>query len=215
MYRNDKPSPGFKWRPRLETYTDGVNNEFNPKDFIATSYRWWTYLCKIKGKVVFNNYPYSSSTQMHQRHMRDLLKKLKIKIDLEVCTERSLTEFKSRALPGLYEALFTVEIAGRTARKDGVYVDSIKQYFNTRAKAIVHIKASIKACRALGAKMPKTEIKALQLNLEKQNVERLEANREKSRELAKQRKTLKSVVDDLSPIDLGFDRMEDTDSISL
>jgi hypothetical protein len=115
-------SPGFKYRPRLKVWQDGKNNYFDPDAFEAVSYNWWTYVRKIKGKVVFNTYPYSNTTQNHQSEMRKLLKHLRIKIHVFVSMRESLGSFHSEALEGLYRALFTVEIEGKTARKPGVYL---------------------------------------------------------------------------------------------
>jgi hypothetical protein len=39
----------------------------------AISYKWWTYLKVIDGKLVFNEYRYSVTTSKHQRECLNLL----------------------------------------------------------------------------------------------------------------------------------------------
>lgn len=63
---------------------------FNPKTVEALSYRWWRFVRLIKGRVVFNNYRYSASTNKHQYRVKALLRELKIKIDREVLIRESL-----------------------------------------------------------------------------------------------------------------------------
>lgn len=60
------------------------NCTFDPNNIVARSYRWWVFVAKIEGKVVFNNYRYSNSTSKHQSKVRFLLNQLGIKIDLEL-----------------------------------------------------------------------------------------------------------------------------------
>lgn len=56
----------------------------------AFSYSWWQFLKIINGKVVFNNYSYSSSTCKHQSKVRRMLDEHGIKIDLIVNTSMGL-----------------------------------------------------------------------------------------------------------------------------
>lgn len=60
------------------------NVTFNPKTLEAHSYKWWKFVAKIDGKIVFNNFRYSVSTSKHQSKVRSLLNQLGIKIDLEL-----------------------------------------------------------------------------------------------------------------------------------
>lgn len=209
-------SPGFKYRPRLKLWQDGKNNYFNPETFEAVSYNWWTYVTKIKGKVVFNAYPYSPTTQNHQSEMRKLLKHLQIKIDVTVSMRESLGSFHSEALEGLYRALFTVEVEGKTARKPGVYVETQRQWYASRAEAVKALKDSIRTCRQLGAKFSRAEIKAVKKEVERQNESRLERARKQRTEAAELRKKLKPQVNDLGPLSMEvFERASDLESIDL
>lgn len=214
---NDKPSPGFKFRPRLGIWTDGQNNKFDPDAFEATSYQWWTYVCKINGKVVFNNYPYSNTTQNHQRNMRALLKKLRIKIDVEVSMRQSLSGFYSNSLPTQYAELFKIEVESQRAKKDGVFVECHQKYYKTRAKACEAIRESIKACRQLGAKFSRAEIKALKAEVKAKDVKRLEDARKEAAEVRAKRAALKPQVNDLGPVNLleVFEQSNDLNEIKL
>lgn len=71
------------------------NNELDLNNMTATSYEWWTYFKVIRGKKVFNEYPYSVSTKKHQREVLVKLEELGIHIDHKVYTKRSLSAFKT------------------------------------------------------------------------------------------------------------------------
>jgi hypothetical protein len=60
------------------------NVTFNPETLQAYSYDWWRFVDCINGKIVFNDYYYSSTTGKHQSKVRSLLQDLGIKIDLYV-----------------------------------------------------------------------------------------------------------------------------------
>lgn len=213
---NSMPSPGFKYRPKLKVWTDGKNNVFDQELFEATSYRHWVYLTKIKGKVVFNNYNYSHATSNHQMNMRALLKKLKIKIDLEVSMHESLTDFYSYGLKYLYKEIFEIEIVGARAKKECWYSVNLNKSFNTRADAIKALKQSIKAHRALGAKMRGETAKQIKDKMLADDKVRLEASRKERRENSNMKKELKPELADLSPIDLTvYDRVESFEPINL
>lgn len=73
----------MKFYPRLGIYKK-PNCTFNPKTLDAHSYKWWRFVAKIEGKVIFNNYRYSVTTSKHQSQVRTILSDLGIKIDLEL-----------------------------------------------------------------------------------------------------------------------------------
>lgn len=213
---NSTPSPGFKYRPKLKIWTDGQNNKFYEDTVEATSYGWWTYVAKIKGKVVFNAYPYSHTTQNHQRNMRDLLKRLKIKIDVEVSMRQSLSNFSVYALGSLYTELARYEIDMARGLKKGVYSDSVQKHFDTRAEAIKAVKESIKACRQLGAKMKRSEIRRIKIELLDADKRRLEKARIKRAETKLIRDQLTPKLRDLGPISLDvFEKIDNLDEIKI
>lgn len=71
----------MKWFKRLKLFK-ASNVTFNPKTMDAFSYGWWRFVAVVEGKLVFNNYGYSTSTRKHQAKLRRLLEELHIKVDL-------------------------------------------------------------------------------------------------------------------------------------
>jgi hypothetical protein len=192
-------SPGFKWRPRLGMWTDGVNNEFNPETLVATSYRWWTYVAKIKGKVVFNSYYYSSQTSSHQGHMRDLLKKLKIKIDVEVEAPSGLNKL-NEALEHAYTELYKAELSQKHSR-----TRDYSDYIKTQT-------AMIKRLRSIGAKCSGTtpnKIKASVVAYDTRRREGLKRDAKAKRdERRAQLQELKPALTSLEPVTTVFEQMD-------
>lgn len=208
-------SSGFKYRPRLKIYQDGKNNEFDQVSFSATSYRHWLYCTKIKGKVVFNNYNYSQTTNAHQSNMKDLLKQLGIKIDIQVSMHDSLSNFNHYILETIYKEMFQIEIDGKTAKRLDVYSVCLQKTFETRALAIEALKAHVKVCKKLGASISKDAIKRIKDRLTRQKEQHLSNNREKSRVKAELKKSLIPSFKSLDEIDLGFEKMSGLDEINL
>lgn len=80
MYSKDV---GLTYKKREGIYANSTRSlTFNPETLEAFSYKWWRFVAKIEGKVIFNNYSYSISTTKHQHKIRSLLYELGIKIDL-------------------------------------------------------------------------------------------------------------------------------------
>jgi hypothetical protein len=71
---------------------EASNCVFNVDMEEARSYRWWIFVKRINGKLVFNNYRYSPSTGGHQRKVRQLLDKLQLKIDAFIEAPQGLQE---------------------------------------------------------------------------------------------------------------------------
>lgn len=69
----------MKYFKRLKLYK-ASNVTFNPEKIQAYSYGWWKFVDVINGKVVFNDYYYSSSTGRHQSKVKHLMSKLGIGI---------------------------------------------------------------------------------------------------------------------------------------
>jgi hypothetical protein len=213
---NNAPSPGFKWRKRLGIATDGKNNKWNPETKTATSYDWWDYYTEINGLGVFNEYPYSPSTQNHQRNFKKFAKENGIKIDVTVYMRQSLSKFWSESLPSQYEELFTIQVEGPRARKDGVYVECHSKHYDTRAEAVKAIKESIATCRQLGAKFTRDQIAALKKDVADRDASRLERARRDRAEVKAKQAALKPKLTDLGPISLDvFQKVNDLDEIDL
>lgn len=208
-------SNGFKYRPRLKVYQDGKNNEFDLETFNARSYRHWLYCTKIKGKVVFNNYNYSVTTNAHQSNLKDLFNQLGIKIDLQVSMYSSLTNFSSDVLTKIYTEMFQIEIDGKTARKPDVYSKCLQKSFQTRELAISALKDHAKACKKLGASISKDKIKSIKTDLVTCKAKQLENQRDKAKIRAELKKSLIPSLKSLDEIDLGFDKMSGLNEINL
>jgi hypothetical protein len=73
----------MKYMKRAGIYK-AANVTFDPIKVQAYSYSWWRFVGIVEGKVVFNNYRYSSTTSKHQSKVRNLMKELGIKIDFEL-----------------------------------------------------------------------------------------------------------------------------------
>lgn len=84
------------------------NNYFDVHESKAVSYGWWTYFSKVEGINVFNKHAYSPSTRRHQSRMRDLLRKLGIRIDVEVDTRNSLDGLN---MENVYQLLWNEVVA--------------------------------------------------------------------------------------------------------
>lgn len=86
--------PGMKLKKTTGEYV-ASNVSFNPETLEATSFKWWYFVKRIGGKVVFNDYRYSSFTSRHQNKVRLLMKRLGIKIDLEIEAPKGLQDLQA------------------------------------------------------------------------------------------------------------------------
>lgn len=75
----------------------------------AWSYDWWAFLKNINGRLVFNDYRYSPSTQKHQAKVRSLLNQLGLTVVTIKCPKglqsgsykESAIEFYKGRMPSL------------------------------------------------------------------------------------------------------------------
>jgi hypothetical protein len=152
------------YRPRLKIYKNSTGNvTFDPKTMEAYSYNW-IFVKKIKGKVVFNDYNYSPTTSGHQIAVKAVLRELKIKF-ISVHTEADLNEFKTEALPSLYEEIFKKEAKLKYARLGKLNRD----WYPERIK---NLKKTIKEYRQLGAVCSREQIKKMKNEAYKEEQER-------------------------------------------
>lgn len=79
----------MKYYKRLGLYK-ASNVTFNPHTLEAHSYKWWRFVAKVDGKIVFNNFRYSPSTGKHQYKISRLMDELGIKVDLYLPLERGI-----------------------------------------------------------------------------------------------------------------------------
>lgn len=202
---NHNVSSEFKYRPRLKLYTNGTKNYFNKDTMEAVSYNWWVYFKVIKGKNVFNDFDYSNTTTQHQYNLRSLLKKLRIRIDLVVCTSRSLDNLNNSVLENEYKLLYkNIELL-KTSRDKKSYNKNIK--IN---------KKRIKDLRSLGLKVSRSSINRIKEDVINENIKRLEENRERNRVKREKKKMLTEEQKSLAPLDLNaFNNLNDLSSIKL
>jgi len=128
--------------------------DFNPFICAASSYGWWQFVIKIKGKVVFNTYHYSMPTGIHQRAVSDLMSQLGIKVDLYVNSRASLTFGLFGIQRDAYTKLTNLEIA---MNRKGAH----KALIPIRKKQIAALRRHIKKCARIGKKLSQKEIKRI------------------------------------------------------
>lgn len=150
------------WQVRNQRFK-GCNGKaiFDPVLMHATSYDWWVFVRRVKGKVVFNAHRYSVTTSGHQSAVRSVLEALGVKIDLEVNTHASLTDFEFKALPAMYRQLFDLEIASK------------RRNAKDRSKEIREVKRDIALARKLGAYCTRKDVQAIKERCERDETERL------------------------------------------
>ena len=86
----------MKYYSRLGQYK-ASNVTLNTAPLWATSYGYWYFLKRIDGKLVWNDYPYSTTTQAHQRKVMLQLRSMGIEPDIVVTCPRGLQELESGA----------------------------------------------------------------------------------------------------------------------
>lgn len=118
-----------------------ANFYFDPTEVVATSYNWWVFVKKIKGKVVFNDYNYSNSTAKHQSKARSLIHKLGIKPALVISAPKGLQDLES--------AIACHEALNRKLLFDMERPRSHKAKNKERAKQIKENLKTIKAIKEL------------------------------------------------------------------
>ncbi len=79
----------MKYMKRARVFK-ATNVVFDPNEIHATSYDWWVFVKRIKGKTVFNDYGYSNTTRRHQWKVRSLMRELGITIDVEIEAPKGL-----------------------------------------------------------------------------------------------------------------------------
>jgi hypothetical protein len=180
---------GLPYKPRLGLFkSSSGKNYFDPIQCKAVSYNWWTYVTKLKGRVIFNDHRYSVTTSTHQADTRRLMANLGIKIDIYVDTRSSIenTSGLQSALAEKYTRIIQNQIA---IKRRG----SNKRSNKYRFADIKGLRKDIKALKSLGLKFSQKDIKALTQNLLKAEAERIEKMRAESIE----RKKLRNEAEEL------------------
>jgi len=79
----------MKLNKRSNMYT-ASNVVFNANTNEATSYVHWKFLKPIRGKLVFNTFAYSPTTQRHYSKVGELLNSLGVKVDFFINSKTDL-----------------------------------------------------------------------------------------------------------------------------
>jgi hypothetical protein len=140
---------------KLKTRNEWVSGEcrFYGDEIKATSYRHWTFLTVVEGKIIFNDYNFSVTTRKHQRMVRELLDSLGYKIDIFVNMKESLSEhsLKMSSLYPEYSKYIQLLISSTNPRLR----ETIRQSISIE---LVQIKTRIKVLRDLGATIKVSDI---------------------------------------------------------
>lgn len=178
----------MKYFSRLGIYK-ASNVSFNPDTCQAYSYGWWRFVDCINGKVVFNDYSYSNSTNKHQSKVRNLLAEQDIKIDLFVKVHCGLDgrerggysnaptsskEVLKLAAENAYLQFFEASIKNERARTPNTY--QIEEAVKTFRGIYDNFKIKLSLKRI--AELKKQAVKNDEYN-RKQKRERAKAKREK------------------------------------
>lgn len=130
------------------------NVTFNPNNITAISYSWWTFVAVIDGKVVFNNYNYSNTTNKHQWKVRRQMRELGINIDLELPVPKGLqvhTTLETVILEAeeyLCEAFITEKLKAqdryhRAKERKAAYEDSQKSVSTSQDTSFVPVELKL------------------------------------------------------------------------
>lgn len=84
----------MKYMKRAKVYK-ATNLSFDPHEIEARSYSWWIFVKIIKGKIVFNDFHYSNTTNRHQYKVRSIMRELGIKIDTTIEAPKGLQDLGS------------------------------------------------------------------------------------------------------------------------
>ena len=163
----------MKFKPRLKIWQNtSRNNIFDPSTFQATSYKWWVYIKKVKGQVVFNDYKYSVTTNKHQSEMKRFLKtELKIKSIVYVDQRESLSD--GIFLDSFYGTLALAEYRLKLPNRRAAFYEDQKSIVENCKKQIAILKK-------LGAKA-KTKLSNHRINAKTNEESRLTMQRENQR----------------------------------
>jgi len=181
---NAKKEGLMKFMPRLKIYS-GSNrkNTFNAETFEGRSYQHWLYVCKIKGKVIFNDTNYSVTTSKHQNEMKSFLtSEMGIKFDDIIFVDQRESLTSGILLDSFYETLALAEIKA-------AYKGRAANFINEQKELVKSTKAKIKQLKNLGA-TTSVSLEDIKEQVQRDETARLASNREKSQANAIKRKEL-------------------------
>lgn len=202
----------MKHMKRANIYKNSTgSNVFNPDKIEAWSYQWWQYVKKEGKLVIFNDYNYSQSTNQHQSATKDLMKQLKIKVDLIVFSRKGLqsNEWREEIYEYIYKRQFLSEykLTKKGLRKDTretleLILDECKDDFKKVAK--------------IKNPLTKKDLKALKADTIASYERTLASNREEAKVMREKRKAMLAKVKDelnsLEPVK-NYDKYEQVNSL--
>jgi hypothetical protein len=152
----------MKYYSRLKLYK-ASNVYFNPETCQAYSYNWWRFVDRIKGKVVFNGYTYSSSTSKHQSKVRSVLASKGIKIDFYIEAPRGLQDLDA-ALAYTYRQYFEAKAKLLNPKR-------LKKLDAEKKRDVLYYKERIKEIKYLGGRIDLERIKSIAETVENSAVD--------------------------------------------
>lgn len=123
----------LKYFKKLNVYKNSTGTcLYNVSEKKAYSYNHWLFVKEHKGKIIFNDYSYSPTTNRHQRQVRNLLSVIGVKIDYIVHWPESLERVEISYLNYLYDKMYYntwmhKNASCKTKTKDG-YLNSVRWY---------------------------------------------------------------------------------------
>ncbi len=165
----------MQWKPRLKIY-QGSNrkNTFNPETFEGRSYGHWLYVTKIKGKVIFNDYSYSVTTNGHQGEMRAFLREtLKINLNKVIFVNQRDSLTYGISLNYHYGVLALAEVRLKLPKRKDAFYKEQKAIIKDMTKQIATLKK-------LGAKSD-VKLSVLRTQVKESELRRIERQREKAK----------------------------------
>ncbi len=104
----------LRFKVRSQVFTYSKNLVFNPLTEIAHSYDWYEISKRINGRLVLNNYRYSSTTGKHVAKLRMLFSQLGLKY-IELSAPRGLQNLEN-AKEKMLELYAAATVANKYAR---------------------------------------------------------------------------------------------------
>jgi hypothetical protein len=143
-------SYSLAYRPKLGFYQDNPKNcKFDIEKMEAWSYGWWLFVARIKGKIVFNDYNYSTQTNAHQSQVKRVLFEHNIEIDMVVDAERGLQDLNGSIKERYHRYFETMILVNRKGTKKARNAERLKE--------MERLLDQIKDLRYLGGKFSNKE----------------------------------------------------------
>lgn len=189
----------LKYMKKANIYKNSTGScTFDPVQIEAVSYNWWTFVKKIDGLVIFNDYKYSGSTSSHQYLVRKLLKEHSIKIDVVVFSRKGLqsSEWENEVFSNIHSKILLAEYKLTKKGRTKKFIDDQKYIIKDAKKDMTTLSKKIKD------PLSKDAIEELRQKLIKSYESDLENKRQENKETRIKLKQMKNTVkDELNNLD--------------